>query len=79
MVETHDSLDMSGRTVIVTGGTKGLGRVIATRFLGQGADVVICARREPDNPVEFDGPTSDLRCCRCSRSRPSCGRGVRSG
>ena len=55
MVETHDSLDMSGRTVIVTGGTKGLGRVIATRFLEQGANVVICARSEPQGPVEFEG------------------------
>ncbi|MCY4494456.1 MAG: SDR family oxidoreductase [Acidimicrobiaceae bacterium] len=55
MVETHDSLDMSGRTVIVTGGTKGLGRVIARRFLEQGANVVICARSEPQVPVEFEG------------------------
>ena len=55
MVETHDSLDMSGRTVIVTGGTKGLGRVIATRFVEQRADVVICARSEPERPVEFEG------------------------
>ena len=29
-----DSLDMTGRTVIVTGATAGLGRVIASRFLG---------------------------------------------
>jgi NAD(P)-dependent dehydrogenase (short-subunit alcohol dehydrogenase family) len=50
-----DPLDMDGRTVIVTGGTKGLGRAIATRFLEQGADVVICARNEPDTPVEADG------------------------
>lgn len=55
MVETHDSLDMSGRTVIVTGGTKGLGRVIAERFLEQGADVVACARNEPQHPVACEG------------------------
>ncbi|MYE75545.1 MAG: SDR family NAD(P)-dependent oxidoreductase, partial [Acidimicrobiaceae bacterium] len=39
---------MTGRTVIVTGATMGLGRVIATRFLEHGADVIACARREPE-------------------------------
>ena len=46
---------MTGRTVIVTGATAGLGRVIATRFLEHGADVVGCARREPDEPVTAAG------------------------
>ncbi len=48
-------LDMTGRTVIVTGATMGLGRVIATRFLEHGADVVVCARREPQEPVTAAG------------------------
>ena len=48
-------LDMTGRTVIVTGATMGLGRVIAATFLEHGADVVVCARREPDEPVAADG------------------------
>ena len=43
--------DMTGRTVIVTGGTAGLGRAAAGAFLDHGADVVICARRPPDGPV----------------------------
>ena len=46
-----DPLDFTGRSVIVTGGTRGLGRVIATTFLDAGADVVICARSAPDSPV----------------------------
>ncbi len=50
-----DPLDMTGRTVIVTGATMGLGRVIATRFLERGADVVVCARREPEEPVAAAG------------------------
>ena len=50
-----DPLDMTGRTVIVTGSTAGLGRVIASRFLEHGADVVGCARREPDEPVAAAG------------------------
>ncbi len=58
-----DPLDMTGRTVIVTGGTKGLGRVIATRFLDRGADVVICARHEPEKPVETAGRTATFVAC----------------
>ena len=50
-----DSLDMTGRTVIVTGATAGLGRVITSRFLEYGAHVVGCARREPDEPVAAAG------------------------
>ncbi len=45
------ALDMSGKTVIVTGGTKGVGRGIALRYLEAGADVVVCARKPPETPV----------------------------
>ncbi len=48
-------LDFTGRTAIITGGTKGLGRGLAVRFLAAGADVVICARRPPDEPVAAAG------------------------
>ena len=48
-------LDFTGKTVIVTGGTKGIGQVIATTFLAHGADVVICARNAPDEPVAANG------------------------
>ena len=37
-------ISLSGRAAIVTGGTKGLGYAIATRFAASGADVVIAAR-----------------------------------
>ncbi len=46
-----DPFDMTGRTVIVTGGTAGLGRVLATTFLDHGAEVFCCARRPPDQPI----------------------------
>jgi NAD(P)-dependent dehydrogenase (short-subunit alcohol dehydrogenase family) len=42
-----DPLDFTGRAVIVTGGSKGVGLGIARRFLRTGADVVITARTEP--------------------------------
>jgi NAD(P)-dependent dehydrogenase (short-subunit alcohol dehydrogenase family) len=40
-----------GRTVLVTGGTKGIGAGIARRFLLAGADVIVCGRTEPPRPV----------------------------
>jgi NAD(P)-dependent dehydrogenase (short-subunit alcohol dehydrogenase family) len=54
------SLDFSGRTVLVTGGTKGIGRVIAQTFADAGADVVVCGRTPPDDAPGFFVPT-DVR------------------
>lgn len=47
-------IDLTGRTVLVTGGTKGVGRGIAHRFADAGATVVVCARREADEPLPAD-------------------------
>ena len=46
-----EPLDFTGRSVVVTGGSRGLGRTIATTFLDAGADVLICARSDPLEPV----------------------------
>lgn len=43
----HEAIEMGGRVVIVTGGGKGIGRGIASRFLEAGADVVVCGRKVP--------------------------------
>ncbi len=48
-------LDLTGQVAIVTGGTKGLGRTITERLLAAGAQVMICARNAPEQPVEVDG------------------------
>jgi NAD(P)-dependent dehydrogenase (short-subunit alcohol dehydrogenase family) len=52
------SFDFTGAAVIVTGGTKGIGRVICERFLDAGADVVTCGRSEPDALPSAGGRTA---------------------
>lgn len=48
-------IDMTGRSVLVTGGSRGVGRGIAERFLAVGADVVICGRNQPEKLPEVGG------------------------
>src|SRR5262245_44087354 len=47
-------ISLSGRSAIVTGGSKGIGFAVASRFAGSGADVAIVARRRDalGEPVE---------------------------
>ncbi|QWA11673.1 SDR family oxidoreductase [Sodalis ligni] len=40
--------EFSGRRVLVTGGTKGIGKAVAARLLAAGARVLITARNRPD-------------------------------
>ncbi|MGI5320827.1 SDR family oxidoreductase [Actinomadura nitritigenes] len=49
------TLDLAGRTVVVTGGARGVGAGISRAFLGAGADVIAVARREPDALPEGGG------------------------
>jgi len=41
-------LDLKGRTVLITGGSKGIGFACAAAFAGEGARIAICSR-SPDN------------------------------
>jgi NAD(P)-dependent dehydrogenase (short-subunit alcohol dehydrogenase family) len=50
-----DKAHWAGKVVLVTGGTKGVGRGIALAFLQAGATVLICGRNEPEQPVEQAG------------------------
>lgn len=56
-------IDLTGRSVLVTGGTKGVGRGIAQRFADAGATVIVCARREAEVPLpdEWHFISADLR------------------
>ena len=54
----RESLDMTGKVVIVTGGGRGVGRGIAERFLEAGAEVVICGRKPPASLPEQAGRTA---------------------
>jgi NAD(P)-dependent dehydrogenase (short-subunit alcohol dehydrogenase family) len=42
---THDLFSLSGRVALVTGGSRGIGRMIAAGFIAQGAKVYISARK----------------------------------
>jgi NAD(P)-dependent dehydrogenase (short-subunit alcohol dehydrogenase family) len=46
---------MDGKSVIVTGGNRGVGKVIGRRFLEEGARVTTCSRGEYDPPPAAEG------------------------
>jgi NAD(P)-dependent dehydrogenase (short-subunit alcohol dehydrogenase family) len=56
LVRQYRWYDLEGKTVVVTGGSRGFGLLMAREFAGKGANVVICARDE----AELDRARADL-------------------
>ena len=46
--------DFSGKTVLVTGGTSGIGRACAMRFVKEGANVIIASRNREKGQVVIE-------------------------
>ena len=49
------TIDFTGKVVLVTGGTRGVGRGITSRFLDAGASVVVCGRNPPEAAITGTG------------------------
>ncbi len=57
-----DLFSLTGRTALVTGGSRGIGRMIAAGFLAQGAKVYISSRKAADCDATAKALSADGEC-----------------
>ncbi|OCC22627.1 short chain dehydrogenase [Croceicoccus estronivorus] len=56
------AVDLTGCVAIVTGGTRGLGRIVAATMAGAGCKVAVCGRNEPEDlPEGVSFHAADIR------------------
>ncbi|WP_098011327.1 SDR family oxidoreductase [Streptomyces sp. sk226] len=60
-MDLSHAMDFTGRAVLVTGGTRGLGAATARAFLAAGADVMVCGRGSPAAPPSAGGRSAEFR------------------
>lgn len=63
-------MELAGHTVLVTGGTSGIGLALAERFLRSGNEVIVCGRRE-DKLEEIKTKNPSIHTRKCDLSVPA--------
>lgn len=58
-------IELTGKSAVVTGGTRGLGRVVAVRLAEAGCAVTVCGRTAPDDTL-----AAGIRFCACDIREP---------
>ena len=68
---TNDLFSVSGKVVLVTGGSRGIGEMIAAGFLANGAKVYISSRKADACDATAEAPAARATAASASRSRPT--------
>src|SRR5947209_2672648 len=57
-----DLFDIAGKTALVTGGSRGIGLMIATGFVRAGAKVIVSSRKAPELAAAAEGLAGEGEC-----------------